>query len=85
MAVKVSGEISLGSGTTSFSFENVNDSALDRQQYKEGLALEEGRFRAGSIAQKFFERLTVMQQDSRLVGNNHEPAPAEDAADQSAA
>lgn len=57
MALKISREISLGTGSKGFRFENQHDRARDRQHYQKGLLLEKARFRQGSVAQRLFDRL----------------------------
>jgi hypothetical protein len=41
-----------------FGFRNHEDTVADRKQYEEGCALEQARFRQGSLAQKIYDRLS---------------------------
>ncbi len=57
MAVKIIREIPLGPGTKGFRFENHEDFDSDREQYEEGLRLEESSQKDGSLGQKIYDRL----------------------------
>jgi hypothetical protein len=57
MAVKIVREIPLGPGSKGFRFENHQDSDADREQYEEGLRLEEISQQDGSLGQKIYDRL----------------------------
>jgi hypothetical protein len=61
MAVRVSRETSVGSATRSFRFEIVRDRARDQRHYEEGRASEQERFHQGSIAQRVFDRLSLVK------------------------
>ncbi len=58
MGVKISRKMLFGAGSRGFRFENHKDTVEDQRQYEEGRALEEGRFRKGSLAQRFYALLS---------------------------
>jgi hypothetical protein len=58
MGVKISREITLGTGSKGFRFRNHHDAIADQKQYYEGRIHEKARFREGSLARKIYERLS---------------------------
>jgi hypothetical protein len=59
MAVEISREAQFGRGSKGFRFELRHDEKKDRHLYETGRQLEAERFRAGSIGQRMFDRLTA--------------------------
>ena len=83
MAVRVSRETSVGSATRSFRFEIVRDPARDQRHYEEGRASEQERFHQGSIAQRVFDRLSLVKPSNSRPAETaceHVGAAADDAA-----
>jgi hypothetical protein len=58
MAVRITRKMPFGAGSKGFRFRNYADATADGERYREGCALEEARFRRGSLAEKMYQRLS---------------------------
>jgi hypothetical protein len=67
MAVRVSRVAPFGRGSTGYRFEVHRDEEMDRQVYEAGRALEQARFRKGSMGQRVFDRLSLESEFSEIA------------------